>query len=380
VKICILNVFHDAFDKRMFHKVGRSLVTAGHLVVSICPEGEFSGNKRDGIYFRYVPGGMSLRQRLCSVWHLFQAGRKEEADIYLVPEPESWVAALLIKLFQGGRVVFDMHEHAATKFARYFPSPMRPFMVALTRWVMRRFAGYTDHIILTRESFDPEWEGLPTPRTVVINSNHLQPRCTNIPDAVTRQLGSGPIVLHQGVFGDIRGSWQLLDAMKSVVRAIPEARCLILGDYVYGDLAKYQQAVKDAGLEETFLFIDTVAYEDVPAYVAASDVGLILFQPGRVNHILAMPHKLFDYMREAKPVVAPDFAIEVAHILDESDGGVLVEVTDPEAIARAIIRLLEDRELAQRLGANGRKAIEEHYHWAIEEVKLLAAIESLREA
>ncbi len=380
MKICILNVFHEAFDKRMYHKVGRSLAEAGHLVVSICPEGKFSGKKRDGIYFRYIPAAISLPQRLYAVWHLFQAGRKEEADIYLAPEPESWVAALLIKLFQGGRVVFDMHEHAATKFAQYFPEPMRPPVVAVTRWFMRRFAGYTDHIILTRESFDPEWEGLPTPRTVVINSNHLQPRCTDIPAEVQAQLGTGPIVLHQGVFGDIRGAWQLLDAMKSVVRAVPEARCVILGDYVYGDLAKYKHAVKDAGLGDTFLFIDTVPYEEVPAYIAASDVGLILFQPGRVNHILAMPHKLFDYMREAKPVVAPDFAIEVAHILDEADGGVLVEVTDPEAIARAIIRLLEDRDLAQRLGANGRKAVEERYHWKIEEVKLLAAIDSLREA
>ncbi len=119
-------------------------------------------------------------------------------------------------------------------------------------------------------------------------------------------------------------------------------------------------------------------YEEVPAYIAASDIGLILFQPGRLNHTLAMPHKLFDYMREAKPVIAPDFAVEVAAILDHAEGGVLVEVTQAEAIAEAIVRLLENNEIAQRLGKNGRAAIEKHYRWAQEEVKLLAAFDSLK--
>lgn len=47
-----------------------------------------------------------------------------------------------------------------------------------------------------------------------------------------------------------------------------------------------------------------------------------------------MPHKLFDYMREAKPVIAPDFAIEVARIVDDAGCGVLVEVTEPVHRAR----------------------------------------------
>jgi glycosyltransferase involved in cell wall biosynthesis len=90
-----------------------------------------------------------------------------------------------------------------------------------------------------------------------------------------------------------------------------------------------------------------------------------------------MPHKLFDYMREGKPVIAPDFAIEVARIVDEAEAGILVEITDPEAIATGILRLLQDPALAQRLGAQGRKAIEQTYHWEREEPALLAAVEAL---
>ena len=378
MKLCILNVYHEAFDKRMYHKVGRSLMKAGHLVVSICPEGTYAEKERDKIRFRYIPPSKGLAQRFRAIDYLVRAGYRERADVYIAPEPESWIAALILKYMLGSKVVFDMHEHSPSKFSRYFPRPMRSAVVAGTRWLMRLFARYTDHIILTRESFEPVWEGLSVPRTVVINTNHLQPACTDIPDDVRAQVGDGPAVIHQGLFGDTRGSWQLLDAMKIVVRAIPDARCIVLGIYEYGDFAAYRKAVKNAGLAEHIIFLDAVPYEEVPAYMAACQVGLILFQPGRLNHTLAMPHKLFDYMREGKPVIAPDFAIEVARIVDQSEAGLLVEITDPEAIANGIIQLLQRPDLAARLGANGRKAIETEYNWEREEPKLLAAIDSLK--
>lgn len=377
MKICILNVLHGPFDKRMYHKVGRSLMKAGHLVVSICPEGEFDGAERDHIHFRYIPAAKTMFQRVVAAFRLARAGRLEEADCYIAPEPESWVAALLIKWFHGGRVIFDMHEHFPTEFAKFFPDRMQLFVTSGTRWVLRFLARHTDHIILTRESFEPVWDGLATPRSVVINANHVQPRCTEIPDSVRAIVGTGPSVIHQGAFGEIRGSWQLLDAMKIVAREVPGVRCVVLGNYVYGSLRKFRRAIKKAGLQETFVFPDTVPYEEVPAYIAAADAGLILFQPGLVNHTFAMPHKLFDYMREAKPVIAPDFAIEVANILDDAEAGVLVEVTDPKVIAKAIVKLLSDAELAHRLGENGRRAVEDRYNWEREEVKLLAAIDAL---
>lgn len=373
----MLNVLHGPFDKRMFHKVGRSLVQGGHEVVSICPAGEFDGAERDGIQFRYIAPSPTLVHRLRAVVTLAWRGRRERADLYIAPEPESWVAALLIKFTGGGRVLFDMHEHVPTEFAKFFPGFTRGFVVWVTRRVMRGMARATDHIVVTRESFDFEWDGLKTPRTVVINTNHLQPRCVEVPEAIRKAIGTGPVVLHQGTFGNIRGSWQLLNAMKIVRKKITDVRCVVLGHYAYGDVEKYKRAIERTGLTDHFRLIETVPYEEVPAWIAACDVGLILFQPGLVNHTLAMPHKLFDYMREAKPVIAPDFAIEVARIVDDAECGVLVEVTEPKAIAKAIVRLLSEPALAQRLGENGRRAVEERYNWAREETKLLAAVASL---
>ena len=56
MKICLLNVLHDVLDKRMYHKIARSLVAAGHEVVSIAPGREKADGSPEGIRWMPVPG------------------------------------------------------------------------------------------------------------------------------------------------------------------------------------------------------------------------------------------------------------------------------------------------------------------------------------
>lgn len=384
MKICLLNVLHEPLDKRMYYKVSRSLVDAGHTLVSIAPRSDALPGAahcdtliHGDIRFVFIPAASGFVSRLISVMRLIRLGRRERADLYLAPEPESWVAALCIKLVCGGKVVLDMHEYIPGEFAKFFPAPLRPFMEWVTLRFMRLFARYTDLIILTRESFDHLWQGLGTPRVTVINTNHLQPPCKDRPDNAETILSNKQVILHQGIFGDIRGSYHLLQAMTQVHLAMPHVRCIVLGRYVYGDVQAYREAIAQAGLEEVLLLVDEVPFEEVPAWTAAAHLGLILFQPFPKSHVLAMPHKLFDYMREARPVIAPDFAVEVARIVEEARCGILVDVTSPKAIADAILYLLHNPEEAERLGRNGRRLIEDKYNWQQDEQRLIQAIAAL---
>ena len=385
MRVCLLNVLHEAHDKRVYHKIALSLASAGHELVSICPDsthapGSTEGPDAHGIRFRFIPKETTLWGRFKSVFRLIAQGRKEvKADVYFAPEPESWVAALVLKYLRGGKVIFDMHEHVPSEFSKFFPAFTRSFVEWITVLKMRLYARRTDLIILTRESFETPWRGLATPRITIINTNHLQPRCVDIPNELRHRFGKRPVILHQGIFGDVRGSWQLLEAMKLLAAEFPGILCVILGEYLYGNLDEYKSAVNRVGLADNILFLPPVPFAEVPAHIALSKVGLILFQPGPLNHTLAMPHKLFDYMREAVPVVAPDFALEVSRIVREADCGLLVDVTSPEAIAGAVACLLREPGDAARLGENGRRIIEEKYHWQHEEKVLLDAFSRLEQ-
>jgi glycosyltransferase involved in cell wall biosynthesis len=313
-----------------------------------------------------------------SVFRLIRPALRARPDAFFAVEPESWVAALICKALTGKPVVFDVHEYIPSEFAKFFPRPTRAFMNWLTIKFMRLFARMTDQIVLTKSCLDREFTGLKVPRTVVLNTNHLQPECAEIDAELREKYAGKPVILHQGQFGDRRGSYQLLDAMKLVVKEIPDARCLLLGPYILGDEAAYQRAVEAAGLGDHIISLGTVRFEQVPQYIAIAKAGLILFQPVGLGHTLGMPHKMFDYMRESVPYIGPDFVIEIKRITEEADCGILVDVTDPAAIAAAILRLLRDPAEARRLGANGRRAVETKYNWQHDESELLRVFAALK--
>ena len=370
MKICILNVLHEPFDKRVFHKIAKSLAGAGHDVTSIAPS-EVPVETTDGITFRTIKAEQRLLGRFLSVFRLVREGRKVDADVYLAVEPESWVAGLVLKAIMRRPVVFDVHEYIPTEFAKFFPRVLFHFMVWLTIRMMRLFARGTDHIILTKECLDRDFKGLAVPRTVVLNTNRPQPPCTEIAQNLREDYAGKPTIIHQGQFGDVRGSYQLLDAMKLVLEEVPDAKCILLGSYMQGDEGEYRRAITEAGLDDAIHMLGVVPFDEVSQYIAVSKVGLILFQPIGLGHTLGMPHKMFDYMREGVPFVAPDFVLEIKRIVEEGDCALLVDVSNPKAIADAILELLRDSERARQLGENGKKLVQEKYNWNHDEAQLL---------
>jgi len=98
---------------------------------------------------------------------------------------------------------------------------------------------------------------------------------------------------------------------------------------------------------------------------------LVLFQPGEENHRLALPHKLFDCMLAGLPVIAPAFGEEVAAVVRDAACGVLVDSTDPGAIAAATASLGDPSRRAA-MGEAGRRAATGRFGWAGEAARLVA--------
>ena len=85
---------------------------------------------------------------------------------------------------------------------------------------------------------------------------------------------------------------------------------------------------------------------------------------------------MFEYMSAGLPVIASDFPLW-REIIAGNDCGLLVDPEDPQAIADAIDTLVNDPEMARRMGENGARTVREKYNWDIEEKKLLALYEEI---
>jgi glycosyltransferase involved in cell wall biosynthesis len=182
-------------------------------------------------------------------------------------------------------------------------------------------------------------------------------------------------VIHLGRMARQKGWPQLLEAL-SVARA-PGLRAWLVGSFADNSETEFHARVAGLGLSGRVIAENWMPFADAYRRVLAADIGIVSLQPGSYNHTLALPHKLFDYMVAGLPVIAPAFAREVAEIVGGNECGLLVDTSNPRAIAEALDRLARDPEERDRLGANGRKAVLERYNWERESEKLVGMYQEL---
>jgi glycosyltransferase involved in cell wall biosynthesis len=148
----------------------------------------------------------------------------------------------------------------------------------------------------------------------------------------------------------VKGLTEFISAAARVSGRYPRAMFAVAGE---GELrAELERQAVAAGLAGRFELPGCVA--DVPRFLAGLDVVVLC------SHAEGMSNALLEYMAAGRPIVAtavgatPDLVADGVH-------GLLVPPRDAPRLADAIEHLLDDRELAQRLGAAARRRALEHY-------------------
>ena len=173
-----------------------------------------------------------------------------------------------------------------------------------------------------------------------------------------------------GAFSQWHGLEDLVKSAPLILKEVENTKFLLVGD---GELKEQIiQMVNDLNLIDNFIFIDRVPYEEVPEYVNAFDICLIL----KKKDIPGSPLKLWEYMACGKPVIATN--TEDFKALEDYNAGILVDPEKTEEVADAIITLLKDKKLREKMGKNGRKYVVENRSWervarAVEKVLKKAA-------
>jgi glycosyltransferase involved in cell wall biosynthesis len=100
--------------------------------------------------------------------------------------------------------------------------------------------------------------------------------------------------------------------------------------------------------------------EFVKDILSQADIGVIPYPPSRLHFNYAFPAKLSDYMASGKPVVSTNLK-ETASIIKTYECGLVAK--DWKEFEFHIERLYRDRDLARKLGENGRKAAERYLNY-----------------
>ena len=110
------------------------------------------------------------------------------------------------------------------------------------------------------------------------------------------------------------------------------------------------------GLEKNVTFTGLVPHTETIQYYQTADV---LINPSLTE---AFGMSLVEAMASRVPIVATRVG-GMTEIIEDSHTGLLVESADPEALADAIIHLLESESLRAEMGEAGPKKVTEKYSW-----------------
>jgi glycosyltransferase involved in cell wall biosynthesis len=149
---------------------------------------------------------------------------------------------------------------------------------------------------------------------------------------------------------DHKGQRYLVEAVPEVLRSVPRARFVIVGEgELEGDLRARAAAL---GLGARLLF--TGFRTDVPAVLDALDLFVM------PSHLEGLGTAVLDALAAGKPVVAAA-AGGIPEIVEDGRHGLLVPPRDPGRLARAIVRLLQNPELASQLATEGLRRVRESF-------------------
>ncbi|HVF99858.1 MAG TPA: glycosyltransferase [Chloroflexia bacterium] len=236
---------------------------------------------------------------------------------------------------------------------------------ARRRWMERSTAKlWCRRLIVVSPALREEiaaWYGLPVSRFVAIpngvDTTRFRPMPALDKAALKRDLlgdpavrEDTPLVLNVARLVPQKGLAYLARAARLVLDARPDARFAVVGQGpLKDDLLKQ---VEELGLDGKFVLAGVRS--DVPELMAAGDVFVLssLWE--------GLPISLLEAMSSGCPVVATEVG-GVGGVVQSDRTGLLVPAEDPDALAQAILRCLNNPQEAQQRAGAAREWAHRHY-------------------
>lgn len=202
-----------------------------------------------------------------------------------------------------------------------------------------------------------------------IDAERFSPRLASPVIRVANQMGDAPAVISLRNFEPVYDIPTLLKAVPKVLEQHPNTRFMLVGR---GTLeAELKALSSNLGIDHAVRFVgfvpndqlpDTLCSLDVYASTSLSDAGIAA--------------STAEAMACGLPVVITDSG-ENARWINDGENGYLVPISQPDALADRLNRLLGDAELRRRLGQAGRVTIQERNDYRTEMGKMEALYQKI---
>ena len=317
----------------------------GHRAALVAhPDGELRRRASEGL--ELIPLAPRTEVDFTAAWRFARVLKRLRPDVIHAHDPHG-VAMASVALSMGG---WGEGGGPALVASRRVDFHLKGN--SFSRWKYRQVDCYIAasdairHILLA--------DGVPPDRVVTVHEGIDVEHVVAAPPVNVHEAfwlpHQAPVVGNVAALVAHKGQRYLIEAAHLVVKQIPDARFIILGE---GELREHlEHLVKEHALEKHVL---------LPGFrtdVLGCIKGFDLFVMSSVTEGLGT--SLLDAMACARAIVATR-AGGIPEIVDDEVTGLLVPPRDHHALADAIVRALLDGALRQRLGAAGLARVRERF-------------------
>jgi glycosyltransferase involved in cell wall biosynthesis len=249
----------------------------------------------------------------------------------------------------AARLLYRRTPVLFTEHGRWIPDYPRRKRIVANRLLLQR----RDRVVGVGEALRRALivnESIPARRvSVIYNGIDLAPYATPPEDrsAIRREMQAGDedfVLIQVARLVPIKDHLTALRAVQRAAAALPRVRLVVVGEGP--EEPAIRLFIAENGLADRIRLLGPRA--DVARLLSAADVFLL----SSLNE--GIPLTVIEAMAAGLPVVSTDVG-GVAEVVEEGRTGLLAPASDPEGLARHLLRLAADAGLRQRLGRTGRE-------------------------
>ncbi len=163
----------------------------------------------------------------------------------------------------------------------------------------------------------------------------------------------GKLILYAGALAKVKNIPNLLDAMSRVIAMHPSTRLLICGDG--GERASLEALSSKLGLTNHVTFLGNISHDYLPNYYHACDFFVLPSDYEGLGRVL------IEAAAAKKALIATDVS-GPRDIIRDGINGFLVPPRNSEALAEKMMLLIQNSELARRMGEEARRYVTESFN------------------
>lgn len=280
----------------------------------------------------------------------------------------------LIARFTGAKLIYDAHElWSEQEVQQSLPRYLR----FIGRWFEKRYAKKSDLVITVSDSIARELKNrfdLSEIHVVRNLPSYVEHPVSKTQSPLRQTLGidcEDFVVLYQGGLSSGRGIEYLVEAFLTLQD--PRLKLVILGNGALRN--RLESMVPQSEIGGRIFFLPAVPHAELLDWTAGANVGVHPMEGTCLNHKLALPNKLFEYIQARLPVIVSDMP-EMSALVEEEQIGLVFRDKDVSALADCIERLANDPVLCTKLETEAGR-VANTFTWEEESSKLLLVYERL---